>query len=82
MNLVKGKIYDISSPDLRRSEIGRFIKYEDRHCQLHGELIAKEALFQRIKVSGRESYMFSIDPAGATIAERTAPFVRPEGMKP
>ncbi len=52
---------------------GKFLRWENRHCQLHGEFISREAVFHKIKESGRmASTCFSVDPLrGVMITEET-----------
>lgn len=59
------RIFQRSQPMLT----GEFIRWENKHCQLHGEFIAREALFQKVKQSGRYGCRFLIDPKDATIEQ-------------
>ncbi len=48
---------------------GEFLRWRDVHCSLHGDFIRREALFQRVKESGRRGVMFGVDPGTAVITE-------------
>ena len=49
--------------------LGRFLNWQPRFDSLHGDLMHQEALFRRVKSSGRESYMFGVSLAEAEITE-------------
>jgi hypothetical protein len=62
-DLVPGKIYKATFDRCYPFDSGimfEFIEYRDKHCQLHGEFIGKEALFRKIKASGKPSTTFSV----------------------
>lgn len=61
--LEPGALYDISG-GLTTPMRGRFIEWRQRRCQMHGERLGWEALFQRVKPSGKTSYQFAV-PATA-----------------
>lgn len=49
--------------------LGRFLKWENRHDSLHGDFISREALFQRVKTSGRYGSRFAVPLADVSICE-------------
>ena len=74
--LTVGKTYHIIWPDhyhRHQKHVGYraiFLKWKNRHCSLHGDFIAREAVFQRVKDGGRLGHVFSVDPArGVRITE-------------
>lgn len=54
--------------------IGEFVEWTRSHCQLHGELIGKEAVFQKIKTSDKIGCLFGVrdDEVGAFTSIETA----------
>lgn len=68
MNPVVGQEYRITVAHsyIRPGQRCRFLGYEKKHCQLHGEFMHKAMRFQKIKESGRESHLFDIDPKHLT----------------
>jgi hypothetical protein len=72
-DLMPGTLYRITWPDdtnqHRRMEgfCGEFLRWETRRCQLHGEVLGREALFQKVKPSGKRGSLFAVDPTRAQI---------------
>lgn len=57
-DLEVGAIYDISG-GMSTPTRGQFLGWERRRCSLHGDPLGWDALFQRIKPSGKTSYRFA-----------------------
>ncbi len=60
----------LSNSYLPPRTLGRFVGWQNQHCQLHGEFMYRGAEFRKVTEAGREKHSFIVDPKNIVVADR------------